>query len=940
MKIFNNKRGQSPSRAFKLSPVAAGCAVFVSAMTGSVYAADEAPAASDAPIQTVTVSGIRRGIEAAISIKKNSDSIVEAISAEDIGKLPDATVAESISRLPGVTAQRDKSSGRASTISVRGLSPDFNGALLNGREQASSGDSRGVKFDLYPAEMLGSITIYKTPDATLVGQGIASTIDQRTVMPLDFSKRQVAVSYKKERTGVKTEFAEGSGSRKSISYIDQFADRTVGVALGYVKFDDSGAQQAQADGWGGWTPKLTDAGAPLYNGQNLIVPGGFKTDIQTDPKSNEGVMGILQFRPNKDFMTTVDLFRSKDTDTTHKTGIEGAVCGSTGSYDPNGVLSNATISNGVATSGTCSNFKADIRNHVEAVVDKLNSWGWNSRLKHDGWTTTADLAGSKVTHDSQRYETTAGLPGDAKVLDSISWTGFDGKNNLSPHYTTAMSYTDRNLMKLTDHAGWGGGLTGNPQAGYVAIGVTTDEVKSFKLNTKHELAWGPINMVEIGINRTNRDKSRVQNEGNLVIPGGNPYGAAVMPGSDTTVTPQSGIVVASWNPLGSLGTIYNLLDKKDQPIQTDKNWAISEKVTTTYAKFDMDGKLGDMDYRGNFGAQYVHTDQSSTGNFVDTSTCAATAGKPCPATIISGGTTYSDFLPSFNGSLDLGNDQKLRLGLAKVLSRGKMSDMRPGGGASIDAGHAGGAILTGGAGNPKLEPFRAKSFDLSYEKYFEKKGYISIAAFYKKLDTYILNVPQIVDFATLGYKGPKPASGSTVGILTVPTNGHGGNIHGFEASVNVPFSMVSTYLDGFGAILNTSNTSSSVTLPTSGVTVEDASNPQIPLPGLSKVVTNMRLYYENHGLQLAVAMKKRSDFVGEVSDFQDNNQLTYIKGDKIVDLQAAYEFKTGYLKGLSLLATVSNWTNTPFERFNSTPDKVVETIKFGRTYSFGASYKF
>jgi iron complex outermembrane recepter protein len=131
----------------------------------------------------VVVTGIRASIENAIATKRNSDGIVEALSAEDIGKLPDSTVAESVSRLPGVTAQRNKSTGRAQSVSVRGMSPDFNGALLNGREQASTGDSRGVEFDQFPAELLGSIVIHKTPEASLVGQGLASTIDLRTVRP-------------------------------------------------------------------------------------------------------------------------------------------------------------------------------------------------------------------------------------------------------------------------------------------------------------------------------------------------------------------------------------------------------------------------------------------------------------------------------------------------------------------------------------------------------------------------------------------------------------------------------------------------------------------------------------------------------------------------------------------------------------------------------------
>lgn len=984
MKIFTYKAEQpSQGRTFRLNPVAAGCAVFLTVLTQSVYAQEAAPApaapadqaaqqvapiAATAPaaapatpaaqepvMQRVLVSGIRRGIEAAISIKRNSDSIVEAISAEDIGKLPDATVAESISRLPGVAAQRDKSSGRASSISVRGLSPDFNGALLNGREQASAGDSRGVQFDLYPAEMLGSITIYKSPDASLVGQGIASTIDQRTVMPLDFPKQTFAASYKAERTGAHNEpYGTASGHRASLTYVDQFANRTVGLALGYVKFTDGGAEQQQADGWGGWTPKLSDLGVPLYNGQDGKVPGGFKTDVQRDPKKSEGVMAILQYRPNKDFLTSVDLFHSKNNDSTKKTGIEGAICGSTGSYDPVGVLSNATISNGVVVSGTCSNFKADVRNHVEAVQDTLDSWGINSRLRlNSDWVVTGDLSGSKVTHDSSRYETTAGQPGNTPnaQLDSVSWTGFDGNNNLSPHYTTRLNYADRTQVFLTDQDGWGGGLTGNPQAGYVAIGVTTDEVKSARLDLTRDLTWGPVTKLNVGFNFTHREKSRDQNEGNLIIPGGDPYGKATVPGTDTIVTPQSGIPVVSWNPLGSLGSVYALLPKVDQPIQTDKNWDVTEKVATAYVKGSLEGEMFGLTYRGNVGGQLIHTNQSSIGYVVDTSKCAGAAGKPCPAYTVSGGKSYYDFLPSLNLAFELSSDQMLRLGLAKTLSRSQMNDMRPGAGVSLNSSAPGGAILSGSGGNPQLEPFRAKALDLSWEKYFEangNKGYVSVAGFYKKLDTYVLSVPKVVDFAQLGLLSANtplppsgPNAGSTVGVLTTPVNGTGGNIHGVELSASLPFGMVTNYLDGFGLSLNHSSTISSVNLLTTGLTVEDTGGvATIPLPGLSRQVTNARLFYEAHGFQASIAAKHRSNFLGKVSDFQDNEQLTFIKGNTTVDLQFGYEFSTGWMKGVSLLATVSNWTNAPFIRYAADPSKEVETIKFGRIYAIGASYKF
>ena len=144
-------------------------------MAAQAVAQEAQPAAQDAPaakkkadaknLDTVVVTGIRGGIERAIDIKKDSTSIVEAISAEDIGKLPDVSIAESIARLPGVAAQRV--AGRAQVLSVRGLSPDFSTTLLNGRELVSTGDNRSVEFDQYPSELMAGVTIYKTPDAAL-----------------------------------------------------------------------------------------------------------------------------------------------------------------------------------------------------------------------------------------------------------------------------------------------------------------------------------------------------------------------------------------------------------------------------------------------------------------------------------------------------------------------------------------------------------------------------------------------------------------------------------------------------------------------------------------------------------------------------------------------------------------------------------------------------
>jgi iron complex outermembrane receptor protein len=925
---------------FKLSPVAAGCAVFLSALAGNVYAQEATQAAADQGgpvIPSVTVTGIRQGIEAAISIKKNSNSIVEAISAEDIGKLPDSSVAESISRLPGVTAQRSRNSGKASDISVRGLSPSFNGTLLNGREMASTGNARSPEFDLFPAELMGSVLIYKTPDASVVGQGLASTIDLRTVQPLDFGKRVLAASVKKTRLGVGSGGDEGSGKRYTFSYIDQFANRTIGIALGLTKYDETSGATRKFDSWGGWMPTLP------YNGQDVKLPGGFTADTEVQKNSRDGAFASLQFRPNKNFRSTVDLFYSSGSTSLKKTGLEGAIGGNNnGAYDPDGVLQNVTVVNGVAASGTLTNYKAVVRNHIEGADDDLKTIGWNNEWRINDWTTSADLTWSKATKQSSRYETTAGLPGNAKTLDTISWTGFNGSNFTDVHYTTGLNYADRNVARLTDVDGWSGGAS-SPQAGYVALPHIEDTVKSIRLQAKHAVEWGPVSNLTVGYNLTKRDKARTGDEGRLVIKGGDPFGTAAVPGGETATAGLSGLQVVSWNPMGSLGTIYELAPKVDADI-LNKFWNVSEKVNTTYFMGDLDGKLAGLNYRGNVGAQVVYTQQTGGGYTVDLAKCTGNTAATCPGKAVSDGANYWDVLPSLNLGFDLTHDQLLRVGLAKVLSRANLDDMRASQNFSVNTSGPF-PLLTGSGGNPQLKPFRAKAFDLSYEKYFGKKGYISVAGFYKKLDTYILRTPRSFDFgpyvtSTTPLPASGPFAGKTTGLLTQPINGEGGNIHGFEVAVNLPFSMFTSYLDGFGVMVNHSDTSSGVELPAFGFANVQSPKLTIPLPGLSKKVTNLRLYYEKAGFQIAAAARKRSDFLGQVSDYQDNQQLTFVKGETVVDLQASYEVQTGYLKGASLYVQANNWNNAPYQEFTENSNSVTNKFVYGRTYQFGLGYKF
>ncbi len=133
-------------------------------------------------IEVIQVTGLRGSLIKSINTKRFSSEVVEAISAEDIGKLPDSSIAESIARLPGLTAQR--LDGRASKVSIRGFGENESATTLNGREQVSIGDNRGVEFDLYPSEIMSGVTVYKTPNASLEAEGIAGVVDMQTVRPL------------------------------------------------------------------------------------------------------------------------------------------------------------------------------------------------------------------------------------------------------------------------------------------------------------------------------------------------------------------------------------------------------------------------------------------------------------------------------------------------------------------------------------------------------------------------------------------------------------------------------------------------------------------------------------------------------------------------------------------------------------------------------------
>ncbi|WP_229258970.1 TonB-dependent receptor [Duganella flavida] len=906
MKKSVNQRGAgsaSGSVAFKLSPVAAGCALLLSAMSGTAFAQDASGtvAADGNTVQSVKVSGIRRGIEDAISVKKNSESIVEAISAEDIGKLPDVSIAESLSRLPGVAAQRV--AGRAQVLSIRGLAPDFSTTTLNGREQASTGDNRSVEYDQYPSELINGATVYKTPDGSLVGQGLSGTVDLQTVRPLEFPGRTMALNVRGEKNSIGKQNAgfKDKGYRVSGIYIDQFNNRTLGVAVGYARLDSPGQYQKWSS-WGYGTDPKTGSATALANQGNEVDAGSSK-------QTRDGLMAVVQWRPSRDFQSMVDTYYSKfDSDTTIR-GMQFGTGNWMGGLGYKNVVLGQNNGNQVVQSATVSGIQPVLRNDLNTTRDKLFAIGWNNKLRMtDEWTGIADFSYSKADRNDMLLETYSGAATtDTATISRNLATGV-------PQIGTGLNYADANVVKLSDPGGWG-------QDGYVKYPKVSDKLKSARFSAKRDLD-GMFSNLDVGVNFTKRDKTRESAE--LLVNLKNGRTPVSIP-SQYIESPTSlgfaGIPgIMAYDILGVVNSLYNQTPKIHQDIY-NKDWLVSEKVSTAYAKLGIDTVFG-LPVKGNVGVQAIHTQQSSSAFNVDTNNLNV------PKTAEEGA-SYNDFLPSLNLNFDAGNEQHIRVGAGKTMARARLDQLRASSSASVDTTKL---LWSGSGGNPNLKPWRANAFDLSYEKYFDKGTYFSAATFYKKLKTYIYDQVLPYDFTSYPNDGVTPKS--NIGTLTRPANGTGGTIKGVELSGSLDGKILWSGLDGFGATGSISRTSSEIQ--------PDGPGTSGALPGLSRTVSNVQFFYEKSGWSARVTRSERSNFRGEVTGFGADRAFTDIKGAAQVDFQFGYEFKDGAYKGLSFLAQVINAGNTAYQTTTTLADgskQPNEYTRYGRTMLLGLNYK-
>lgn len=349
------------------------------------------------------------------------------------------------------------------------------------------------------------------------------------------------------------------------------------------------------------------------------------------------------------------------------------------------------------------------------------------------------------------------------------------------------------------------------------------------------------------------------------------------------------------------------------------NRSVTERSDGIYLMGEFKYDLGNIPIRGNFGVRHVKTELETLGYQ------AAGGG-----TAVLVEHEYKDTLPSLNLAANLSDEFIVRFGAAKVMTRPQLGFLSPGGSIATTGN------LSINTGNPFLKPFRAKTFDASFEYYHDRNAFIGLGLFQKNIDTYIQSLRTNVAFRDSGLPLsllPSNFTGEETFQLTAPVNTDGGKLKGFEINYQQPFTFLPGWGRNFGTLLNYTKVSSKIEYavsPTSADTITD------DLLNLSPKSWNATFYYDDGRFSARLSGSKRSGFITRVPG-QNNNDVEGKNETLNVDLSLSYKVS----ERLEFTLEGVNLTNEENDQFISRArNSVVVNNVTGREYLFGARYKF
>ena len=714
--------------------------------------AQEAPAkAAEPEVQSVVVTGIRQSLLSSMNLKRNSDGIVDGIVAEDIGKFPDTNLAESLQRISGVSI--DRSIGEGSKITVRGVGPDFNLVLLNGRQMPTSnlGDLNGRAFDFanLASEAISQLQVYKTSRAETPTGGIGATVNVMTARPFDRPGMHSSVGvkgvYDSTNGNLPGDIKASRSTTPELSglYSNTFDNNKFGVALtgSYQERNLGYNTAAVSNGWKGPFRGDDNSWGTIPKGSATNPPGA--SDLYSVPQNlNYNFNGVkrqrtnaqltLQYKPVDKLVTTLDYTYSENKIQTKRNDISAWF---------NFGASNSSWTGGPVQSPLIYKEILDGTSDIAmggadfATKTQNKSLGFNAV-----WKPTNDLRFELDTHHSTA-ESRADSPfGSSNTLGTASFSRGDTTADFS-HDFPVLSIAGADFTKAPQQ------VTGSVFTnGYMKGEVDQTQVKG---------AWKVLEASELKFGAT---VSEVKNRSAFSNQQRDTWGGATKPSDYPSSVWHPESVRQYFDHIDGSGSpslfnqfyTFNFAQVRQlaaaasgQPAlylpktAFDHDARTTEKSNSAYVQFntDWDTKLP---IRTSIGLRYETTDVNSTAlvpaatgiSWVSQNELPITFGDPT-FTTLSG--KYHNLLPSFDSDIELTPNQKLRLSLGETIGRPRYDQIQ--GGTTLDSiTRANGG--TGSQGNPALKPVKSKNLDLSYEWYYGKQNFLALGFFKKNLENY------------------------------------------------------------------------------------------------------------------------------------------------------------------------------------------------------------
>ena len=921
-----NSRNQFRARAVRAALLAgAGTTLLVAAMPAMAQDA-AAPAAQDEE-DAIVVTGIRETIQNSINTKREETAIVDALSADDIGDLPALSVGQAIQTITGATTHREK--GDASEIALRGLGPFLSNATFNGRDATNGSGDRSVNFNQFPSELVNNIKIYKTQQADLVEGGVAGTIEIGTLRPLDFGKRRIQGEVKAQYNpyGDRIVGSGGIGWRGTLSYVDQFANDTIGIAIGDTNNPEE--TYAASSTWVACRADNAESGncAELQRedyGQDpyYLIPNSYIFRQISETDKRDAAFGAIQWRPSDRLNVNLDVQYSDRTfvESRRDLTISEARRGLTNvEYDENGVVRYLEGSSSLESNGS------ELSRSEEYLGGGLSvEWMPNDRLTltFDGSysrtirkeiernfrlrTDRDDVNGDRTPVGNQRipyiYELAPGSFVPTITIDPR----FD-LNNHDLFWDDARFRRDESKRRNEI-------IAGRFDAAYELDGflsrISAGGRWSELTYRDYDLRNGDFNL---GPDFTLEEDRAFNNQCRQAFPQTGYLSAAEGNSIDSWATFDVDCLFGAY-----LGTVDPGLPDE---MRAAANRDVTERTLAGYVMAEYDADLGNMPVRGNFGVRVVKTDVTSNGLRSDLILVPVPAD-PGRFTL----EETSDFqtvrikssstriLPSVNAIFEVAPDTLVRVAGYRAMSRPNPSALGAGRTFTLGDGNEGGFTSIEEAidnvranGSPGLKPLMSWNADAAVEWYPNKDSLLSATVYYKQFNG---GFQPVVYDETFTINGEQV----TVPVTQTRNSPDKSRIYGLELTAATRFSFLPKPLDGLGAKVSYNYADSN--FETQDIRLGDEYDPVTEevregliapagLSGYSKHVLSAQAYYEIGPVSLQAIYNYRSkyfqDFVG------GNSQLRFVGPSETVDFRASMDL----MPGVSLRFEALNLFNEP-----------------------------